>query len=142
LDRLAVLLQKQADLQMHMKDGDPRLLEGEARTTFLQWNAFALTDELHEAMQEVGWKPWATSNHVNESAFLDERVDAFHFFMNMLLAGTVYTDVDSLSAAFFARYEAKHAKNIQRQQEGYDGVSDKCSECKRELVEGRCPIHG
>mgnify|MGYP006053891801 CR=1 FL=1 len=135
IDRLDTMLQMQLGLQkMHM-GGDPRDLEGDQLADFLRWNAFALTDEIHEAMAEVGWKPWATSRHVNRGAFMKEMVDAWHFFMNMLLAANPGRSPEDIMTEFFERYSEKNAVNAQRQVEGYDGVSTKCSHCHREISE-------
>lgn len=87
----------------------------------------ALIDELHEALAEIGWKPWATSNHFNQEAVKGELVDAFHFFMNLCLVSGVSAQ-DLIDG-----YTSKSAKNIQRQADGYDGVSTKCTVCKRAL---------
>lgn len=133
VDRFSVMLKMQLELQLAMPNGDPRRLTPEERNHFLQWTAFALTDELHEAMQEVGWKPWATSRHLNRDAFMKEMVDAFHFFMNMLLAGSGHESVDELASEFFRMYQDKNHKNFVRQEEGYDGVKGKCPNCHREI---------
>lgn len=130
---LVNLIQRQLDLQIvKMADGDPRDLSPEARAQFLTWNAFALTDEIHEAMQEVGWKPWATDRSVNREAFVREMVDAFHFFMNMLLAVSPGMTAYAIAEEFTRFYAEKNAKNAQRQDEGYTG-REKCSQCHREL---------
>ena len=129
-DRLQQLLDAQEDLQINSYGSSPALLlpdDPEAAIDFIRWNILALTDELHEALGETGWKPWATSRHVNLTAFKGELVDAFHFFMNLMLA--VGMDGDEL----FERYHEKRAKNAKRQAEGYDGVSTKCPGCKRAL---------
>lgn len=133
---LAKMLQKQLELQIEkMKDGDPRQLEGDALADFIRWNAYALEDELHEATRETGWKPWATSRHVNHQRFMEEMVDAFHFFMNLLLAGSGVEDPEELAAWFQELYYAKNAKNARRQDEGYDGISTKCPGCHRDFEE-------
>jgi len=134
---------------------DPRTYseDPEARATFVLWNAFAACDEIHEAMQEIGWKPWATSRHLNDAAFISEIVDALHFIGNMVLAAAEHLDEtpEELAAKMWAAYQNKAAKNIQRQLEGYDGASDKCPICHRELQvvstdsgirELFCPDHG
>lgn len=116
---------------------DPRHIEDEEmRSEFLLWNAFAATDEIHEAMQEVGWKPWATSRHLNNAAFIGEIVDALHFIGNMILTAAESRDEtpESLASKVWSEYQNKVQKNIQRQLWGYDGVSDKCPKCHRELV--------
>ena len=85
-DNLRLMLEKQLELQtQHMKDGDPRHLDDEAMADFMRWNFAACVIELAEAMQEVGWKPWATDRSIRVTPFVKEMVDAFHFFMNMLL---------------------------------------------------------
>lgn len=131
---LADLLEAQLKLQIeHMKDGDPRTLTGDAMADFMRWNAFALTDEVHEAMAEVGWKPWATNRAIDEEAFLGEMVDGFHFFMNMLLCG-VRRPPEVIAQKFEEAYFRKNQRNAERQQEGYSGL-DKCPGCHRDLTD-------
>ena len=94
----------------------------------IEWiriNTLAATDELHEALNETGWKPWATTTHVNREAFIGEVVDALHFIGN-LLAGVGCTDSE-LSAAYYEKMD----RNAQRQSEGYTGL-DKCIGCGRD----------
>lgn len=103
----------------------------------VQWvviNHVSAIDELHEALNEVSWKPWASAQFVNREAFIGEIVDALHFVGN-LLAGVGCTD-EELSAA----YAEKMTRNAKRQLEGYDGVSDKCSICRRDM--GDLKAHG
>lgn len=121
----------------HMKDGSPLDLDPEARADFIRWNHTALIAELGEMLNEVGWKPWASSRHVNAEAALRELVDAWHFFMNLMLAvgGSVGWTEIQIADLFSLYYLEKREKNIQRQQEGYDGVSSKCPRCHRELSE-------
>lgn len=141
-DNLAKMLELQRELQQKGYRIDPMTLMGDERATFMQWNAFALEDELHEAFAEVGWKPWATSRHLNGVAFLKEMVDAWHFFMNLLLvaAGEVdgIKDADDLSAWFTKAYIEKRTINLERQRAGYDGVSTKCATCHRDYAESEC----
>src|SRR5580765_6281021 len=134
-DRLEKMLEMQLKLQLdHMAD-DPRSLHGDEMADFMRWNAFALEDEIHEAMAEVGWKPWTKSRHVNEEAFLKEMVDAFHFFMNMLICAMPNDTPAEIATRFMLAYVAKNAVNAQRQANGYDGISTKCPQCHRELSE-------
>ena len=126
-DRLERMLEAQEELQKSSYGNSPRTLSGAEQVEFIRWNVLALEDELHEALAETGWKPWATSRHVNREAFVGELVDAFHFFMNLMLV--VGSDADEL----FTKYAAKRARNAQRQAEGYDGVTGKCETCKRAL---------
>lgn len=135
---LSDLLDMQLRLQQeHMKDGDPRELrtvDPEAWAVFMRWNAFALEDELHEAMAEVGWKPWAESRHLNREAFIAEMVDGFHFFMNLLLAGSPGMTPQEIADEFGVAYRNKNQVNAQRQEEGYTGMA-KCPGCHRDLKE-------
>lgn len=95
---------------------------------FIHWNVTALTDELHELLGEVGWKPWAKSRHINLDAARGEWIDALHFMLNLGLV----LGLDQ-AKEITALYDAKHAKNEKRQEEGYDGVSTKCPGCGRAL---------
>ena len=87
----------------------------------------ALEAELQEALDETGWKPWATSRHVNEDAYLNELVDALHFFVNLFALGGGTAD------DLYERYCRKNDKNRARQLSGYDGVTGKCPLCRRAL---------
>lgn len=125
---------------------DPRDIEDpDERASFLIWNAFAATDELHEAMQEVGWKPWATSRHLNSEEFLDELVDALHFIANMVLVASInkFEEPETLGILLWEKYKQKVKINMERQIAGYDGITGKCPICKRATVNGYyCPEHG
>ena len=135
-DKLGLMLGMQLELQQqHMKDGDPQSLTGNAMAEFMTWNFAACVKELSEATDEVGWKPWATSRHINQPQFNAEMVDAFHFFMNMLLVANPGKTPAQIADEFTKLYLAKNAVNARRQAEGYDGVSTKCPNCKRELSE-------
>lgn len=121
----------------------PADLRGEERAAFLTNMMFALEDELHEAMAETGWKPWATDRRLDAGPMLKEMVDAWHFFMNILLVigGEAGWTLQELSDEFYGAYVAKNAVNSQRQAEGYDGISTKCPNCHRELSETHGPQH-
>lgn len=135
---LAEMLAAQLKLQKeHMKDGNPQTLTGDEMADFMRWNAFALEDEIHEAMAEVGWKPWATHRGIAEAAFLKEMVDGWHFFMNMLLCA-LPDSPEVIAEKFMAAYYEKNQINAQRQLEGYTGT-DKCRNCGREFEETQVP---
>lgn len=109
---------------------DPATLTPEERAQFLQWNFTAMVVEMGEAFAEVGWKPWATDRSMDKDKFIAEMVDAWHFFMNMLLATGI--PVDDLGDKFSEAYFAKNRRNAERQIEGYTG-KNKCTNCHREL---------
>ena len=120
-------LEAQLQLQIKSFGQNPKELTDEQRVEWIRWNVLALEDELHEALAETGWKPWATSKHVNRDAFISELVDAFHFLMNLMLV------VDCSSDEFLEKYFEKRGINEKRQAEGYDGIKGKCSHCHRAL---------
>lgn len=129
MDKLERIFEEQHDLQLVMPSGDPALLDGDARADFIRWNAYALEDEIHEATAETGWKPWASSRHINHEQYKNELVDALHFFVNLCLVGGITAD------ELFIGYLAKRNKNERRQLEGYTGVKEKCPGCHRDLDE-------
>lgn len=125
---LSDLLEAQAKLQLKMPGGkDPRDMEEEEKALFIKDMVLALSDELHELLDEVGWKPWATSRHVNFDSAQSELIDALHFFLNLALA------LNLNGRQMKELYYGKNKKNHQRQEEGYDGISSKCGYCRRAL---------
>lgn len=136
-------LNAQHDLQVKSFGQDPKDLSLNDQMEWVRWNVLALQDELHEALAETGWKPWAKSKHINRDAYVSELVDAFHFLMNLMLV--VNCDADE----FLAKYFEKRGINIERQAAGYDGVTGKCPDCKRALddkavtcTEAGCRVEG
>jgi dimeric dUTPase (all-alpha-NTP-PPase superfamily) len=124
-DMLKHMLDLQEELQVKAYGENPGEFESnEERIQFIKDMILALTDELHEMLGEVGWKPWATSDHINEDAFKNELIDAWHFLMNLMLV------VNMSAEELYERYIAKRQKNIKRQDNGYDGLN-KCPICKR-----------
>lgn len=108
---------------------DPAKLEGSAREEYVRWNVLAAEDELHEALGEISWKPWASSEFFNREQFVGELVDVLHFIANLLVMSGV--DGPELTS----RYSSKQVKNRDRQRDGYDGKTGKCPSCRRDLAE-------
>lgn len=136
-DILKHMLVLQEELQIKAYGENPGEFEdNEERIQFIKDMILALTDELHEMLGEVGWKPWATTNHINEEAFKNELTDAWHFLMNLMLVMNMSAD------ELYARYLAKREKNIKRQDDGYDGLN-KCPLCKRAYDDDavKCTVH-
>lgn len=127
MDRLSEIFARQLRLQQVINGYDLDEQDDETRIRNIKENVLACTDELHEALNEVGWKQWATSRHINEDAFKKELIDAAHFLINLLLHAGVTAD------EFFTLYLTKNKRNFERQAEGYDGVSTKCPHCTRAL---------
>jgi dimeric dUTPase (all-alpha-NTP-PPase superfamily) len=120
-------LEAQLQLQIHSFGANPKTLDDDQKVEWIRWNVLALEDELHELLAETGWKPWATSKHVNRDAFISELVDSFHFMMNLMLV------VDCSAEEFLEKYFVKRGINEKRQIDGYDGIAGKCRHCHRAL---------
>ena len=130
-DRLQRLLDAQEALQVEAYAGHspadflPDDVQG--AVNFIHWNVTALTDELHELLGETSWKPWAKGDYINLTSAKSEAIDALHFLLNLFIA--LNMDADEIEE----KYLAKRAKNIKRQEDGYDGRTGKCPGCKRAL---------
>jgi dimeric dUTPase (all-alpha-NTP-PPase superfamily) len=116
MDRLEEMLRMQEELQRKYNGGfAPQDLEGERRIDFIRTMILATEDELHEALRETAWKPW--SNHlirgINREGFLSEMIDAWHFYMNLLLVANITAD------EFFNAYLRKNQINHDREDNGY-----------------------
>lgn len=121
------MFEAQKQLQIKAYGKDPTKLEPEEAIQFIKDMNLALQDELHEFLGEVGWKPWATSRHIHTDLAKAELVDAWHFFMNlMLVIGMTPDDLHIM-------YMQKRGRNIERQAEGYDGLGGKCELCRRAI---------
>lgn len=137
-DALDEMLQAQDAMQADTYgQGLRELLPDDVPTAVSQatTNVLAALDELHELLAETSWKPWAKGDYLNLEAARGEWIDAWHFMMN--LANLLGLD----SASIKSRYFAKRAKNIRRQEEGYDGRSTKCPGCHRALDDDAVKCH-
>lgn len=123
---LTEMLNLQTELQKAAYGADYSTFTDEQRMQSIRENVLSLFSEINEAMDETGWKPWASSNHINPDAYKAEMVDAWHFFMNLMLLGGM------TAADLYNGYMIKREKNLQRQRDGYDGLN-KCRTCHRAL---------
>ena len=115
-DRLKEMIHLQTELQRRYDHGTfPWEYEGETRANYIRVNVLALEDELHEALREIGWKPWSKTppGEMNRDAYLDELVDAWHFMMNLLIVANCNAE------EFFKRYLRKNGVNHSRIDDGY-----------------------
>jgi dimeric dUTPase (all-alpha-NTP-PPase superfamily) len=124
IDRLDIMMATQAEFQQKINGYPLSQQDDETRIKNFKVSMLALTDELHEALHEMGWKEWATSRHFNGERVKSELIDAWHFFMNLCLHAGMTPD------ELFRGYQEKQIVNRQRQYQGYDGVSTKCPRCK------------
>jgi hypothetical protein len=131
-DRLLAMYHMQRDLQLryHGRPFTDFTMAERVAEMRIQW--VALIKELGEALDEIGWKPWANypgGPDINADAFDAEMVDAWHFFMNMMLIRGMTPD------QLYRGYLRKNQINHNRISNGYDGVSSKCPVCHRELTD-------
>lgn len=121
-------IESTAQLQNDYYGGIPTPDDPEAFADYMTWNALAAIKELGEALDEVGWKTWATPRGwVNRDAFIRECVDVNHFVANMLAA------VGCTDTEYEVSYRAKQEVNRIRAGSGtYDG-RNKCPVCGRAL---------
>ena len=133
MDRLSEMFVRQAKLQdrayAHRFDVDA--FTPERRADYVRTSTLAMIAEIIEALNEIGWKPWATNRDYDAAKVISELVDAWHFMMNVMLASGIKPE--TLASAFFDAYVAKSERNAQRQIAGYDGVTEKCPHCHRAL---------
>lgn len=116
---LQEMVDLQAKLQSETYGKDISKLDTREKIEAYRINMMALQDELHEALNEMSWKPWAKAEYFNDDRVQQELVDAWHFFMNLMIISGM--DAEKLHI----RYLAKRKVNIKRQEDGYDGVSTK-----------------
>jgi dimeric dUTPase (all-alpha-NTP-PPase superfamily) len=123
MTHLNIFLEAQQMLQENSFGMRLEKMTDEERIEYIRWNVVALEHELHEALDETGWKPWAQSRHINREAYVGELIDAFHFLMNLLLA------VGASDVEVTEKYWAKHKVNQARQESGtYNGFTEKDSD--------------
>lgn len=135
LDNLQGLFDAQLKIQTLAYGKDPRELEGAERIQFIRDMREALEAELQEMMDETGWKPWATSKHVNERAAQGEMSDVFLFFINLCLV--LHLTPEVLTSNTFEKMQ----RNLDRQLAGYDGITGKCGVCGRALDDTAVRCH-
>lgn len=129
-DMLRELFELQEKLQRgyaYMGGKVPQEFEGQERLDYIKGMHTALSMEAAEALDETGWKPWASSRHVNEDAHKGEVVDMWFFLMNWTMAARMSPQ------ELYERYREKLLINLARQQGQYTGVAEKCPGCKRAL---------
>lgn len=124
------MITQQAELQRRL-GYDFSKMTIDDRIEFVKTMTLAATAELHEALNEISWKPWATSKHFYTSRLLAELSDAWQFIANIWIA--VAPDETPATIAQFMQttLDEKLQVNHRRIENGYDGVSTKCPVCGR-----------
>lgn len=132
-DRLTRMMHDQLKLQ-ELLDTNPLRMSEHERIAYIKDNVIALMSEVQEALQEIGWKPWATSRHINTDAAFGELRDAWQFLTNLMFAVTG-DDPEALAERLETTLRTKHRINAHRHMTSYDGVAGKCPACMRGLDE-------
>ena len=132
-DRLARMIRMQRKLQEETFGFELHEMNVPERVDYIKENVLALTDELHELLAETSWKPWAKSVFLNEEKAFSELVYVWHFMMNIMVAIAPDAEASELAEELASSYFKKREVNVQRQEDGYDGVSTKCPNCNRAL---------
>jgi dimeric dUTPase (all-alpha-NTP-PPase superfamily) len=112
-------MQKELEEKTFGYDFDDMTIE--ERTAYIKEHSIHLNQEINEALYELPYfKPWKNYEGmtVDQTAvqlrkYKEELVDAFHFFMAMMIA--VDMDAEEMRTMYFA----KHQENINRQKRGY-----------------------
>ncbi len=114
---LAELLTAQNELQQLLGHGIATMSPRD-RAAYIKENVFAATHELHELIDTVPWKSWATyppGTLPLRDEYVKEWADVFTFLLNLALAMNL-TDLE-IGQAFMA----KNRVNRERAQSRYDG---------------------
>ncbi len=113
------MLDAQWEAQCEYYGTAPGELVQERRSDYARTMAFALNDEVSEAMQEIAWKPWS-SDHTkfNREAFQQELIDALFFWMNLWLLSSGSAD------ELVSMFDKVTEKNRARRADGYDARKD------------------
>ena len=130
MDRLESIftLQLEAATITH---ADPRTIVNiEERIQYVKDMVLAATDELHETLAEMSWKPWAVEQHINEEAAFGELRDAVQLIINAMYVITQLGPAD-LADKLHVEYAKKVVLNVERATMG----APKCPQCKRALDE-------
>lgn len=120
MNKLEEMLAMQFGFQRRLDPNFPRMTNKE-RVAFIKEHSIHLNQEINEMLYELPFfKPWKDYSGMTDAeidmAFEKARmecVDAWHFFMNIMLA------LDFDAAMFYKMYMAKNKENHRRQDVGY-----------------------
>lgn len=78
------------DLQLQVEEGWGRAIDpsiDEDVSSYVRDVVLCATDELHEVLAEVHWKPWKDKRGIkNVDAYREEMADVLHFILDLYLA--------------------------------------------------------
>lgn len=94
---------------------DPRRMDGPTHAAFIRDNALLLINEVIKSLDEVHWKPWEPyigSIVPDRERYLASLVEAWHFMMNLILAGAGDASADDIAHAFADAYIYKREMKL------------------------------
>lgn len=103
---LSDLLAAQRSQQVNCFGTDPLSLPLDERADYVRLNVLAATDELHELLAEMTWKPWDRRTKgvvLRPDRAASEIADVLAFVCNLALA--YHVSADELVAAIRAKHE-------------------------------------
>lgn len=78
-------------------------------STYIREVILCATDELHEVLAEVHWKPWKDARGIKDiSKYRGEMADVLHFILDLYLAGGIS------GREIIVDYMTKHYENLAR----------------------------
>lgn len=111
MDKIDIMLKMQKDLQE--KINKEKFGKLEFNQEYINYMTIALTDEIFEALRETPFKYWKKTTNLNKEKMQEELIDAWHFFMNLLIAADINSD------KLYKMYCKKNNINHKRVEEGY-----------------------
>ena len=120
-DKLEIMMEMQKKFQEKVGFNFDEMNEKEISAyikEMMLWTNDEMSEALHELKYAKGWSKkynsWSDEEtHQKNENFKDEIVDAFHFFMNIMIPAGMNAD------ELFDRYLKKNKINIERQETGY-----------------------
>lgn len=118
--KLEEMMSKQREFQMRL-DPDFNAMTPKQRVAFIKEHSIHLNQEVNEMLYELPFfKPWKNYDGMSDQEIMAafekarmECVDAWHFFMNIMLA------LGFTAEEFHEMYMAKNKENHRRQDAGY-----------------------
>ena len=99
-------------LQRDVEDAFGRLpdpSDAEQVSTYIREVILCATDELHEVLAEVHWKPWKESRGIKDvTKYREEMADVLHFILDLYLAAGLS------GREIISDYMSKHYENLSR----------------------------
>lgn len=123
------ILQRQLNKQRHVGQ-NPRTMDRDQLAEYVRLNVLCAIKELTEVLDEIGWKPWATSQHFNREKFAREIADVQMFLDNLKLAilapgeGQRWLTTEQLDQMFIGLMHALIDQCLERHDSGeYEGFN-------------------